>query len=79
MLQYFKEEYPGCISKKRYVPPEVLDELEERNGSLESKKLSAVNDVLEEYGMAQNILREIGYSVTYTTLKQDELKIEKTD
>lgn len=76
--EYFKEEYPGSISKSKYVPPAVLDELKEKIESLESKKLSTVNDVLEEYGVAQNILKEIGYSVTYTTLKQDELKIERT-
>lgn len=77
--EYIEEEYAGCISNDKYVPPEVLAELEERIDSLDSKKLSDVNKVLEEYGLAQNILEEIGYSVTYTTLKQDELKIERKE
>jgi len=77
--KYLEDEYPGCISTGRYVPPAVLDELEERIESLEARKLSAVNEVLEEYGVAQNILEQIGYSVTYTTLKQDELKIKRKE
>ncbi len=77
--EYFQEEYPGSISNGKYVPPSVLDELKERIASLGTKKVSSVNEVLKEYGVAQNILEDLGYTITYTTLKQDELKIRKKD
>lgn len=77
--EYFQEEYQGSISNGKYVPPSVLDELKERIASLGTKKVSSVNEVLKEYGVAQNILEDLGYTVTYTTLKQDELKIRKKE
>jgi predicted nuclease of restriction endonuclease-like RecB superfamily len=78
MQQYLDESYPGIISGGTYLPEAVIQELKGEIESLESQSLSAVNPLLEEYGVAQDLLGHIGYSVQYVSLNQDEAKITKS-
>jgi len=75
--RYIKENFEGLISNGKYVPPRIADNIKEEIEGLESDKLSAVNEVLERYGLAQNVLSELGYEVRYVSLDQSEARIEK--
>ncbi|MFB6198685.1 MAG: DUF790 family protein [Halobacteriaceae archaeon] len=65
----------GTISNGKYVPNEMLDAIRSEIETLDGDALSDVNRVLERYGVAQGILEDIGYSVQYVSLDQEEAVI----
>lgn len=77
--QYIEANYSGVISNGTYVPESVLAEMEAEIDALDSATLAAVNEVLEPYGVAQGILEDLGYTVHYVSLDQDEATITKEE
>lgn len=76
-LKRYLKSFPGLISSGTYLPEPVAEELKEKIEALNGQRLSDVNPVLERYGVAQDALEEIGYSIQYTSLNQDEATISK--
>lgn len=73
------EEYPGIISNGRYVPEAVLATIREEIDAVESPMLADVTPILDRYGVAQTIVEEIGYTVQYTSLDQEEAAVRKDE
>lgn len=79
MEAHLESEYPGVISNGQYVPPRVLSELRTAIESNRGTTLADVNPILTEYGVAQDILEEIGYEISYVSLDQSEAEIRLAD
>lgn len=77
MARYLSDAAPGVVSSGTFLPDSAIEELRGRIDSLERRTLSAVNPLLEEYGVGQEVLERIGYSVRYVSLDQDEARITK--
>ena len=77
--QYLAEAHPGIVSAGTYLPEPAIQELKGKIETLESSQLSAVNPFLEEYGVGQDVLDKIGYSVHYVSLDQDEATVTRRD
>jgi predicted nuclease of restriction endonuclease-like RecB superfamily len=67
----------GIISNARYAPPAVLEAIEDAVDGLESPTLADVNPILDRYGLAQNALEALGYTIAYQTLDQTEATLTK--
>ncbi|MFQ3294623.1 MAG: putative nuclease of restriction endonuclease-like RecB superfamily [Natrialbaceae archaeon] len=76
--EYLDENYEGVLSNGKFVPNQVLTEIEGEIDELDGSTLADVNPILEEYGVGQDILEEMGYTVNYVSLNQDEAEIRKT-
>lgn len=72
MERYLKDTGSGTISSGTYLPDSAIDELEKEIQESDGSNLSDVNPILERYGVGQDILEEIGYSIQYVSLNQDE-------
>lgn len=77
MKRYLKDNRSGLVSSGTFLPPKVVEELKEEIDALGSHTMSDVNPVLERYGIAQDALKQIGYSIQYTSLNQDKATISK--
>lgn len=77
--RYLDENAPGVISNEKYVPEAVLGTVEADVEALDSPTLADVAPILERYGVAQNVLEAIGYTVQYTSLDADEATVRKRD
>ena len=77
--RYLEETRPGVVSKDKYVPESVLESIEAEIDALDSPTMEDVGPILERYGVAQNVLEAIGYTVTYTSLDAADAAVEKTD
>lgn len=77
--QHLAEQYPGTISNGRYVPEAVLETIKDELDALENPTLVDVTPILEEYGVAQNIVEELGYTIQYSSLNQAEATVRKED
>lgn len=77
IIRHLKEHAPGVVSNDRYVPPAVLSTIKEEIDALDDPTLADVDPILEQYGVAQTILEEIGYTVQYTSLDQTEAAVRK--
>ncbi|MFB6253900.1 MAG: DUF790 family protein [Halobacteriaceae archaeon] len=73
------DEYQGVISNDKYVPKAILTTIREEIEALDSPMLDDVSPILAQYGVAQNILEEIGFTIQYTSLDQEELAVRKDD
>ncbi|PTD94206.1 hypothetical protein C9439_03925 [archaeon SCG-AAA382B04] len=76
MEQHLKNNQ-GLISNKTYLPKSVLKKLKKEVDSIDEPTLSDINPILERYGVGQEILEKIGYTIKYKTLNQEEAKITK--
>lgn len=77
MEELLTESFPGIVSSGTYLPESIVEELREEIDSVEGKQLSDINPLLEEYGVGQDALEKIGFSVRYVSLNQDEATITK--
>ena len=75
---YLEERYDGVISQMKFIPNPVLSEIETTIDALDSMTLADVNPILEKYGVGQDILEKMGYTVKYVSLNQNEAKIVHT-
>ncbi|MFB6187921.1 MAG: hypothetical protein ABEI86_13795 [Halobacteriaceae archaeon] len=69
----------GVISNNKYVPEAILATINEEIEAMESPMLDDVTPILDQYGVAQNIIEEIGYTIQYTSLDQEELAVRRDD
>lgn len=75
----------GVVSGTDYLPSDVIDQLREEIDSIESETetetlyLSDIKPVLEEYGLGESILEEIGYTVVWTSLSQEEAEVRSAN
>lgn len=76
--EYLDENYDGVLSNGKFVPDSVLTDIEAEIDELDSTTLADVNPVLEKYGVGQDILEEMGYTVNYVSLNQEEAEITKS-
>lgn len=76
--QYLTETYEGIHSNGKFLPKPVVDEMRAEIEGIESATLADVNPILDTYGVGQDVLCEIGYTINYTSLNQDEAEITKT-
>ena len=79
MVAYLESECSGGLSNGRYVPPPVLAELKSEIEQVDGDTLADVNRILAAYGVAQEILEEIGYEISYVSLAQEEAEIRPID
>lgn len=77
LKRYLEECHPGVVSSGTYLPEPVVGQLREEIEGLQSRQLSDVNPLLEAYGVGQDVLEEIGYTVRYVSLDQEEATIRK--
>jgi predicted nuclease of restriction endonuclease-like RecB superfamily len=75
--QYLSQNRHGIVSSGTYLPEAAFEELTEKIDELEGRKLSDINPVLAEYGVGQDVLEKLGYTVHYVSLDQDEATIAK--
>jgi predicted nuclease of restriction endonuclease-like RecB superfamily len=73
------ERVEGVVSDGTFVPAAVCDEIRAEIEALDGRTLSDVNPILDEYGLAQGALPELGYAVNYVSLDQSEAEIRRTE
>lgn len=76
--QLLDEHYPGTISNDRYVPEAVLETIKDGVEAFENPTLADVAPILEQYGVAQNVLEAVGYTIEFTSLDRADAEIRKT-
>ncbi len=74
---YLDEHYNGVPSNGKFVPAAVLAEIEMKIDELDNPTLADANPILNEYGVGQELLEDIGYTINYTSLNQSEATITK--
>ncbi|QZA88210.1 DUF790 family protein [Salinarchaeum sp. IM2453] len=76
--RYVAANYDGVISNNKFVPTSVLEKIEAEIDALDNTTLANVNQVLEEYGVAQTVLGHMDYTINYVSLDQSEAKVTKS-
>ncbi len=77
MKKYIRKNFQGVISNNQYIPIKILEDIKKEIQNLDSNKLSDINPILDRYNIGQDILEEIGYSIKYISLDQNEAKVKK--
>ncbi|OKY77503.1 MAG: Nuclease of restriction endonuclease-like fold implicated in nucleotide excision repair [Candidatus Methanohalarchaeum thermophilum] len=77
LKDFLNKNTEGIISDEKYITKKTLNEIKNRINKLENKKLSEVNKILNEYGIAQTVLKEIGYKIDYSSLNPENAEIKK--
>lgn len=68
-------EHTGVVYKDRYVPNSVVEEIETEVESLDEPSLSAVREVLGEYGLGEGFLEEVGYEVRWNSFAEEDAEV----
>lgn len=76
---YLDDIYDGVISKMKFIPDTALSEIEAEIDALDNMTLADVNPILKKYDVGQDILEEMGYTVNYISLNQNEAKIVRSE
>ena len=69
------DEYPGIVYKDRYVPRAVVEDIREAVRSLGEPSLSAVREVLDEYGLGEGFLEKVGYEVRWKSFAEEDAEV----
>jgi Uncharacterized conserved protein len=77
--KYLNDTYAGVVSKMKFIPSSTLSEIEAAIDTLDDMTLANVNPILKKHDIGQDVLEEIGYTVKYISLDQNEAKIIKSE
>jgi len=72
------ESFPGVVYKEVYVPEEMVEAIQEE---IESTDLSlpSVREVLEEYGLGEGFLENVGYEIRWEGFGDEDAKIVESE